>query len=276
VTDLTQSHPFDDPAQPFDERNALEELERLADKIQLSRRQREQKVAEFDAFVRTFRMDRYASSIAATEGEQRRLEERPAVVAAATHATRAVAPVSETSGTVLPPVAVSPMVSATTFAHEPITQAMEVRSGLPRAAHVGVGLAALAVVAVSILLWRSAAGPVAPVAPANAPAVASPAPIAAASPAVAGPAPATTPERAMNLVFVTVRPVWARITVDGRRAMEREFPAGQRVIIGADRTIAIRAGDAGAIRLQVDGKDLGVLGRDGQIFSATYTAAQPR
>jgi len=70
-----------------------------------------------------------------------------------------------------------------------------------------------------------------------------------------------------------VRPVWARITVDGRRAMEREFAADQRFMFGADRAIAVRAGDAGAFRLIVDGKDLGVLGRDGQVFDRVFAAA---
>jgi hypothetical protein len=55
--------------------------------------------------------------------------------------------------------------------------------------------------------------------------------------------------------------------------MEREFPADQRIPLGADRAILIRAGDAGAIRLVVDGKDLGPLGKDGQIFSRAFTPA---
>jgi hypothetical protein len=69
-----------------------------------------------------------------------------------------------------------------------------------------------------------------------------------------------------------MRPVLARITIDGRRAMEREFPADQRIQLGADSTIAVRAGDAGAIRLVVDGKDLGPLGKDGQVYSRTFNA----
>ncbi len=66
--------------------------------------------------------------------------------------------------------------------------------------------------------------------------------------------------------------MWARITVDGKRAIEREFPANQRLPLGADRTIAVRAGDAGAIRLIVDGRDLGVLGKDGQVYNRTFTS----
>jgi hypothetical protein len=57
--------------------------------------------------------------------------------------------------------------------------------------------------------------------------------------------------------------------------MEREFTADQRIPFSADRAIVIRAGDAGAIRLVVDGKDLGVLGRDGQVFERAFTPQTP-
>ena len=275
MTDSPQAQPFD---QPFNERSALEQLEQLADKIQLSRRQREQKVAEFDAFVRTFRHDRYAASIAATDRE-RRAEDRPPAASVATHAARAVVPAAKTgtspeAASVAEPAPVpqsTPWGAAVTL--EPIAHAMN-RPGRPRAAYVGVALAALAVVLVTVLLWRSAGAPVGspaqsdPRAVATSTAQASP-PVAA--PAAPAPAVSAGPPRALNVEFVTVRPVWARITVDGRRAMEREFKADQRIPFGADRTIVIRAGDAGAIRLVVDGKDLGVLGRDGQIFERAFT-----
>ena len=78
----------------------------------------------------------------------------------------------------------------------------------------------------------------------------------------------------MNVVLTTTRPVWTRVTVDDRKVIEREIPGSQTIPLGADRTIVIRAGDAGAIRLTVDGKDAGVLGRDGQIASRTFSAAR--
>ena len=66
--------------------------------------------------------------------------------------------------------------------------------------------------------------------------------------------------------------MWTRVTVDGRRALARLIAADERMSFGADQAIAIRAGDAGAFRLVVDGKDLGVLGRDGQIFEKSFSA----
>ena len=157
-------------------------------------------------------------------------------------------------------------------------EAIAPAAGKPRAAFIGVGLAALAVVAVTVLLWRSSTTPGA--LESQPTGSAAPAPSAtptqpvtlppAAAPAAAAPAAPAGPPRALNIVMVTVRPVWARVTVDGRRALEREIPADQKIPFGADTTIAIRAGDAGAFRLIVDGKDLGVLGRDGQVFSRTF------
>jgi Domain of unknown function (DUF4115) len=283
VTDSLQPQPF---AQPFDERSALEELEQLADKIQLSRRQREQKVAEFDAFVRTFRQDHYAAAIAATERE-RRAEDRPAAVSAATHAARGVVPVTQAGaspgiGSVSAPASVPESTPwGMAVPREPVAHVVKDRPGRPRAAYVGVALAALAVLVVGVLLWRSAGAPVGPAPPSDSSAVSAAstpqAPPRAVSPVAATPAPAPPvpagPPRALNIEFVTVRPVWARITVDGRRAMEREFKADQRIPFGADRAIVIRAGDAGAIRLVVDGKDLGVLGRDGQVFERSFAVA---
>ena len=279
MTDTTQPQPF---ARPFDERSALEELEQLADKIQRSRQQREEKVAEFDAFVRAFRHNRYAASIAASERELRRADDRPSAASAATHAVPGLKPVPDAAPALAesftapaPPVRAPWSVSASS---EPAFGAATTRSDRPRAAYIGVSLAALAVVIVGVMLWQSAGTPDAPAAqptatvPAATTAQAPPTP---STPGVAAPAPAAAvpagPPRALNIEFVTVRPVWARITVDGRRAMEREFKADQRFPFGADKAIVIRAGDAGAIRLIIDGKDLGVLGRDGQVFERAFT-----
>ncbi len=272
VTDSTEPQPL---SQTFDEQSALAELEQLADKIQLSRRQREQKVAEFDAFVRTFRQDQRAQSIAATERELRRAEDRPSVVNAATHAAQAAVPVNDATALEMAEIPETAPWSAAT-AREPIAPVAVARSVRPRAAYVGVVLAALALLAVGVLLWRSATAPVGPAAqpdarslPATSPAPAEP--VAQAAAPASRPAANAGPPRPLNVEFLTLQPVWARVTVDGRRTVEKEFAANERLSFGADTTIAIRAGNAGAIRLVVDGQDLGVPGRDGQVFSRTFT-----
>ncbi len=256
--------------QPFDERSALEELEQLADKIQLSRRQRAQAVAEFDAFVRTFRDDRHA----AAAREERRADDRLPVVGAATHASRAGADVGVAPAFSAPPASVPE--SAPWAVADPLDPIAQPVAGRPRAPYVGVGLAALAVVVVAVLMWRSATAPVGPAvqsAPSGARAVStapdSPVPSA---PAASVPTPPAGPPRALNIELIAVRPVWTRVTVDGRRALARLIAADERMSFGADQAIAIRAGDAGAFRLVVDGKDQGVLGRDGQIFEKSFSA----
>jgi hypothetical protein len=268
--------------QKFDEHSALEELERLADKIQISRRQREQKVAEFDAFVRGFRHDRLTASIAASEREFRRADDPPTPASRATHAVRGGVPATN-PGVDFASDAGRPLRGpgedaawGVAVPRDPVSRAVSTPPpARPWAAYLGLGLAATAVIAAGVLVWRSAGAPVEPQTPVDSKIAASPAPAAAvpsAPPAVAAPTP-SVPARALNIEFVTVRPVWARITVDGRRAMEREFAADQRLMFGADRAIAIRAGDAGAFRLIVDGRDLGVLGRDGQVFERVFTPA---
>jgi hypothetical protein len=62
-----------------------------------------------------------------------------------------------------------------------------------------------------------------------------------------------------------------RVVVDGRIAIERELPQGERLPFGADKTIVIRAGDAGAVSVRVGTADQGTLGRDGQVVTRTFS-----
>ncbi len=259
--------------QPFDERSALEELEQLADKIQLSRRQRAQAVAEFDAFVRTFRDDRHAAARArgtprATIGSRwwrcgRRLRREPvadAGVAGRFFGTSASVPESA-------PWAVA----------DPLEPIALPAAGRLRAPYVGVGLAALAVVVVAVLMWRSATGPVRTSRSGGLLRRSRRVDRTGLAGAVsAGRVRASTPPPDRRVRSTSSSspsgPVWTRVTVDGRRALARLIAADERMSFGADQAIAIRAGDAGAFRLVVDGKDLGVLGRDGQIFEKSFSA----
>jgi hypothetical protein len=71
--------------------------------------------------------------------------------------------------------------------------------------------------------------------------------------------------------IATDRPVWMRVTVDDARLFERLVPAGEKIPLRADRRIIVRAGDAGGVRLTVNGRDGGVLGGDGQVVTRTFT-----
>jgi hypothetical protein len=71
----------------------------------------------------------------------------------------------------------------------------------------------------------------------------------------------------------TVRRAWVRVIADGERIVEREVPANTRVPFTADKTIIVRTGDAGAVKLSIRGEDQGVLGRDGEVVTRTFTVA---
>jgi hypothetical protein len=100
------------------------------------------------------------------------------------------------------------------------------------------------------------------------------APPAASVPADTTPAPAAAPPAGFQVELTTLRRVWVRVIVDGERTIEREIPAGERLPLSAAETVVIRAGDAGALRVAIGGKDQGPLGPEG--FPVTRTFSRPR
>jgi hypothetical protein len=274
---------------PFDERAALDELERLAEKIQSTRRQRERAVAEFNAFVKTFKDEDHAMRVAALQPVARN-------EAAAPSPPQIAPPIERRSveSQAMPPAPAAPVsITADSDAESIAWTAPKRKStsldlsallATPRG-RIGLGVAALLVVVllVSWLVGQSgsatpqndaAAAPAAQVPPASTPAP-TPASAPVSTPSTPTPVASTGVPRALNVVLTTSRPVWTRVIVDDRKVIERELPGSQTIPLGADRAIAIRAGDAGAIRLVVDGKDIGVMGRDGQIASRAFTAQAP-
>ena len=73
----------------------------------------------------------------------------------------------------------------------------------------------------------------------------------------------------LQVELVALRKVWMRVTVDGDRAIEQEIEEGQRLRFGANRAIVVRAGDAGAVTISVDGQAATPLGRSGQPATRT-------
>jgi hypothetical protein len=85
------------------------------------------------------------------------------------------------------------------------------------------------------------------------------------------PAPARVTASPFESELATSRTVWVRVLADGERVIERELPANARVPVKAKKTIVIRAGDAGAVRLSIGGRDQGVLGPDGEVATRTFS-----
>ena len=76
----------------------------------------------------------------------------------------------------------------------------------------------------------------------------------------------------VTLVLDLDGPSWMRVTVDGVTEIEGEQPEGASLEFTADESITVRIGDAGAVRVTVNGQDRGVLGEPKEVVDKTYTA----
>jgi hypothetical protein len=222
--------------QPFDEQAALDNLARLQRELEESRQRRKDASAAFDSFVSSFRKPGPTSAAAP------RLEPRN----------------------------VSPRLDQPLF---PPSGRRRTRA-LPGAGLLAGGLVAIAAGVLVTRAWRgSATEDPQPLATA---AVSSPA-ASATTPGAQDAARASaqsTPASTAPAELLAVRRVWVRVTADGQRVAEREIEAGTRIPLKG-RTIVVRAGDAGAIRLWMQGQDRGPLGPDGIVATRTYTIAAP-
>jgi hypothetical protein len=244
---------------PFDEVRALEELETLRAQIVEARAARGRVEDEFEAFVRGFRSKRQREVTADAP------DDVPASPEPRSDAGSAVgAPIGAEAG-------VPDTAPAVTVA---VARPVPVRRRNTRGAVV-ITLAAVVVLgaAAALAVRGRRAGPIPPEA-------ARPAAIATAQsdPTAAEPVAQTEtapPQTGVNVEMTTRRRVWVRVTIDGRRGFERECAADERIPLHADRTILIRAGDAGAVALTRDGRDAGLLGRDGMVASREFTAGTP-
>ena len=134
----------------------------------------------------------------------------------------------------------------------------------------------MAIVCVSIILVVSLWGLLRPgpdPSDAQPPFVSTP-PTAAARAPAAAPAPPTTAKPAARDVTLTLRyaaPSWTRVTADGQLAFEGTPGPDQRRTFKARRTLVLVLGYPAGVRLTVNGKDLGVPDRSGNIWRQSFT-----
>jgi hypothetical protein len=72
------------------------------------------------------------------------------------------------------------------------------------------------------------------------------------------------------------RPSWMRLTTDGRVTAERLFKPGESQYLSATREISIRAGNAGAVTVAVDGRQPVALGREGEAITRRFAVDAPQ
>jgi cytoskeletal protein RodZ len=82
--------------------------------------------------------------------------------------------------------------------------------------------------------------------------------------------PPPTPRPIRTLALVLSAPSWLRVTVDGNVSMEGTFPAGTAKTFHGKNAL-VRLGNAGGVEVYVDGKDVGKLGKSGDVVEHAFT-----
>jgi cytoskeletal protein RodZ len=125
------------------------------------------------------------------------------------------------------------------------------------------------------LSQRSASHPTTTSSPSHSPAPATsaptPAPAPAPSPAPTAAPPIATPD-GVQLTIAASEMSWIRVRVDGKKMFEGQIPAGKQMKWTAKYGILFRTGNAGGVRLYLNGKKLAPLGPSGAITSRSFVA----
>ncbi len=229
---------------PFDERAALAELERLREQIVQLRSKRVAVGTEFDGFVRSLKT-RESAANAATRNE--------------------LSPTSVPGGLDSSPAEPSP---APSLDPRPAPAAPAVKRQPGARNLVLLGGALLLLATGGLVTWTLRKGGREP---AETDRLVSAQPPATPVPDETPLAPRPIPVSPYDSQIVTSRPVWVRVVADGQRVIERELQAQARIPFKATRSIVIRTGDAGALRLSIGGRDQGPLGADGVVVTRTFS-----
>jgi hypothetical protein len=70
--------------------------------------------------------------------------------------------------------------------------------------------------------------------------------------------------------LVLSAPSWLRVTVDGNVSMEGTFPPGTSKTFHG-KNASVRIGNAGGVEIYIDGKDVGKLGKAGDVVEHAFT-----
>src|SRR5215216_5716463 len=79
------------------------------------------------------------------------------------------------------------------------------------------------------------------------------------------------PDTLRVLISVTELPSWILIRTDGTTAYEQVAQPGFSKTFEAEQRLYIKSGNAGAVRVEINGQDAGALGGLGEIVARTYT-----
>ncbi|ACX53022.1 transcriptional regulator, putative [Ammonifex degensii KC4] len=86
--------------------------------------------------------------------------------------------------------------------------------------------------------------------------------------------PSATSKSITLKLSVTNDRCWMRVVTDGMVAFEGELQAGQEKSFRANHTIQLRLGNAGAVAVSLNGKDLGYLGKPGEVVTRQFSVQE--
>ena len=84
------------------------------------------------------------------------------------------------------------------------------------------------------------------------------------------PTPTFSPEQGIRVVASVVAPTYVEVTLDGETAAPVILQPGEELAWEARESVAIRIGNAGGLRLTVNGVEVGSLGASGQVVDVQY------
>jgi len=148
--------------------------------------------------------------------------------------------------------------------------------------HAAVALALLALLAIAWYTWqRSPPGgvetPRAEAPPAAMGAPLEPSPIRPTEPAVRSAAataaapPVVAAAKRLLVSIALISSCWISVTADGASVASRLFAAGEQLDASAERMLVVKAGDAAAVRVTINGRAAQPLGTPGQVVTVRIT-----
>ncbi|MGE5391320.1 MAG: helix-turn-helix domain-containing protein [Deltaproteobacteria bacterium] len=86
------------------------------------------------------------------------------------------------------------------------------------------------------------------------------------------PTPAPTVKvKSLKLAIDAQEPCWLLVAVDGEKQLEKIIPAGEKLEYEGKEKIYIKAGNAGGLKLTLNGKELKPLGAKGEVTEKEFT-----
>lgn len=89
------------------------------------------------------------------------------------------------------------------------------------------------------------------------------------------PSPTPTPPDGVELLLAFEQDCWIDVEVDGQQIEQGTIPSGETRSYDGDDEVTITFGNAGGVRVELNGEDVGTPGDPGQVETVTFTPDGP-